>query len=266
MEGLFSLSITRAEDLLPDGKACTGFTAEGKDGKAFFGHNEDWEKGDYLVLRTYPASDYSSISVVDISEANMESTYGRRLLLASAFFPLAGMNSQGLAVSTYSVDQHRASQSLDKPDIIWSVAIRLMLDKAATVPEALALLDSYDMLIDEGNSLQMLIADATGDSAVAAWVNGAMRITRRSGSWQAVSNFVQWEAEESAYTSCARYTSAKEFLISHPETMDEDVGFMLLKTTAQTPHTQFSVVCNLTEREMVLAFGSKFEERHRFDQ
>ena len=47
-----------------------------------------------------------------------------------------------------------SSQNTEKPDITTTTAIRLLLDQAATVEEAIALLEQYDFNDSSQNSFQ----------------------------------------------------------------------------------------------------------------
>lgn len=56
------------------------------------------------------------------------------------------MNEAGLAVSVNMIqDSATIEQNTNKPDITTTTAIRLLLNKAANVEEALELLRQYDM-------------------------------------------------------------------------------------------------------------------------
>ncbi|KXB41332.1 carcinine hydrolase/isopenicillin-N N-acyltransferase family protein [Amygdalobacter nucleatus] len=75
-------------------------------------------------------------------------------LLAAAYTPLDGINEKGLSVGicmTYQGPGKKGNiatdQQTDKKDITSTILLRLMLDKAATVDEAIQIAQSYDMHI-----------------------------------------------------------------------------------------------------------------------
>ncbi|HNT56164.1 MAG TPA: carcinine hydrolase/isopenicillin-N N-acyltransferase family protein [Anaerolineaceae bacterium] len=245
-------------------KACTGFTALAENGDAYFGHNEDWKKGEYLVLFTAPASGYASISIGDISYFMDK----RDSLLLAPFFPLAGMNSTGLTVSTYSVPECQPPQHQDRIDLIWPVMIRLLLDRAANVAEALQLLNSYDIIIEHGNCMQFFIGDAAGNSVIVDWIDGKTVPLSRVGDWQAVTNFIQQDAQPSEFQNCWRYQAAREFLEDHRQQMNAELGLQLLGKTAQdragSGGTQFSVLFNQSRGDVYIVFGRHYETTHYF--
>ena len=66
--------------------------------------------------------------------------------LAALYAPLDGMNEAGLAVSVNMIQDGEAiEQDTEKPDITTTTAIRLLLNQASDVEEALKLLGQYDM-------------------------------------------------------------------------------------------------------------------------
>ena len=64
--------------------------------------------------------------------------------------------------------------STDKPDITTTTAIRLMLDKAANVEEALALLEQYDLHASMNYMIHFAIADNSGNSVAVEYVDNEM--------------------------------------------------------------------------------------------
>jgi penicillin V acylase-like amidase (Ntn superfamily) len=65
--------------------------------------------------------------------------------------------------------------------------LQFVLDNAASVPEAIKLLESIQVVMGEAlghkASLHLAIEDATGDSAIAEWVNGKMIIHHGRQYW-----------------------------------------------------------------------------------
>ena len=150
----------------------------------------------------------------------------------------------GLAVSTCSVPKHKATDD-----------------------EAIALLDSHNIVIERGNSLQLLVGDARGDSAVIAWVDGVMTKVRKTGPWQAVTNFNRYGNAASnprEGTDHDRYAKAKCFLEAPANAMTEIKGMELPAATSQEGGTQFSVLFNRSRKELRIAFGRNYEKEYAF--
>ena len=156
---------------IPD-LGCSTFAAETPEGDAIFGRNFDMYYSPALFVRTAPEDGYRSISMVNLSYIGFgedklpTSLLDSLLTLAAPYVPLDGLNEKGLAVGVLLIDTEPTDQQTDKPDITTTTAIRLLLDRAATVDEALALLSQYDMHASANSCYHFQIADAAGRAVV----------------------------------------------------------------------------------------------------
>lgn len=135
----------------PDG-ACSTFTATNQQDENLFGRNFDYVPSIGLIVRTQPKNGYESISVVNLnhlglSKENMptKNILNRIITLAAPYAPLDGMNEKGLAIGVLVIKDGIVHQNTGKTPITTTSAIRMVLDKAATVDEAVKLLKKYDM-------------------------------------------------------------------------------------------------------------------------
>lgn len=166
---------------------CSTITVQSSDGETLFGRNFDWENCEAMVVVSYPDDGYPSISTVnlDFITQNVGSdTVGMALkidevkTLAALYAPLDGMNGAGLAVSVNMIqDSAHIEQNTDKPDITTTTAIRLLLNKAANVEDALELLREYDLHGSMGMMVHFAIADSTGRSVAVEYVDNEMVVT-----------------------------------------------------------------------------------------
>ena len=138
-------------DVNPDG-ACSTFVATNLEDENLFGRNFDYVHSIGLIVRTQPKNGYKSISLVNLNHLGLslenmptKNLINRIVTLAAPYAPLDGMNEKGLAVGVLLIDTTPTNQNTKKVDITTTTAIRLMLDKAKNVDEALELLSSYDM-------------------------------------------------------------------------------------------------------------------------
>lgn len=89
----------------------------------------------------------------------------RMQTLAAIYVPLDGMNEKGLVVADLMAgDKDETHQRTDKTDLTTTTAIRLLLDRAADVDEAIALLEQYDMNSSIGSAHHLSFADANRKS------------------------------------------------------------------------------------------------------
>ena len=156
------------------GFACTSFQAGKVGGGYLFGRNYDFFKNPSLVTVSRPKDGYASIALTDLSHLGygldkLPDTFIARLpVLAAVYAPVDGMNEKGLCVSIMALPKQPARQDSGKHVVGTTIIMRLMLDRCATVEEALELVDSYDIRHDvkAGSGYHYMVADASGKCAV----------------------------------------------------------------------------------------------------
>lgn len=163
---------------------CSSFTAKTSSDERLFGRNYDFSTTTGMIVHTNPGNGrYSSISSVDLqflginNGASLDSFMQKIICLAAPYVPLDGMNEKGLSCGIYmsyqgSNDKTATNQTTDAPDITSSTMIRMILDYAASVDEAIELVKKYDLHDSANTSFHYMIADSTGKSAILEWVNG----------------------------------------------------------------------------------------------
>ena len=150
---------------------CSAFTAQTADGKTLMGRNYDF-KNDTSAMLVYctPTDGYKSVAfaALDNISANVpeESMKKRLATLTAPFICLDGMNEKGVSIAVLTLDSEPVHQDTGKPVITTTLAIRLVLDRAATTQEAVELLRQYDMFASSGRDYHFYITDATGDGRV----------------------------------------------------------------------------------------------------
>ena len=88
-----------------------------------------------------------------------------------------GMNEKGLCVAVLMIEDRPAfSQDTGKPDLTTTTAVRLLLDRAASVEEAVELLSGYDLHASAGMMVHFSIADASGRSVAVEYIDNEMRV------------------------------------------------------------------------------------------
>lgn len=164
---------------------CSTICTSDKDGNTLFGRNYDWEKCSGIIVHTKPEDGYESVSTCALDFLGFGEDYtpdgsmGERMMtLAAVYVPLDGMNEKGLMIADLIAgDDEVTNQGTDKADLTTTTAIRLLLDKAADVDEAVALLGQYDMNSSIGSAHHLFIADASGKSVAVEYIGGEMVVT-----------------------------------------------------------------------------------------
>lgn len=163
--------------------ACSAFTADTADGDRVFGRNYDFHETNTVIVYTNPGNGrHASYSTVDLQFLGLDSTkdvttFGQKILtLAAPFAPLDGVNDAGVACGIFMSYQGgekvaATNQQTDKPDLTSTTMLRMILDYADSVEEAVELVEKYDLHDSAKTSFHYMIADSTGKSAILEWVS-----------------------------------------------------------------------------------------------
>lgn len=166
------------------GFGCTTFNSVNSKGQYLFSRNFDYMDSGYMLVRTTPKNGYASISSV----AMMFMAYTDKLLpideftglrtLLAPYEPLDGINEKGLSIGVLELEKAPLFQISLKPDLTTTTVIRAVLDKAATVDEAIEIFRSHDIrdFLFGNCTYHYQIADASGKSVVIEYVKGKMNI------------------------------------------------------------------------------------------
>lgn len=154
------------------GFSCTAFTLTAADGKVYMGRNYDWvDKTSVMMCRCHPKNGYASVSFSTLSHLGFTDPFASPenlcACLAAPLIPLDGMNEKGVAIAVLSLPTHPAAQDTGKPVLATPLLIRTVLDRAASVEEAIGIISQYDYYASLGVDCHFFITDASGNSVVA---------------------------------------------------------------------------------------------------
>ena len=164
------------------GFACSTFDAFTEDGDHLFARNFDYKKAPCMVVWTHPANAYKSVAVADCNfmlYGNVNkpvNPLNRLQTLLAPYCCMDGMNEKGLAIGILELKSKPTNQNSGKTDICTTVLIRAVLDKCATVDEAIELFKSYDLHDAFFCCYHYQITDASGKSVIIEYVNNEMRL------------------------------------------------------------------------------------------
>ena len=163
--------------------ACSAFTADTQSGDRVFGRNYDFSATNTAIVYTNPGKGrHASYSTIDLSflgldkDKDVESLGQKILTLAAPYVPLDGVNDAGVACGIFMSYQGgekvaATNQQTDKPDLTSTTMLRMILDYADSVEEAVELVEKYDLHDSAKTSFHYMIADSTGKSAILEWVS-----------------------------------------------------------------------------------------------
>ena len=187
------------------------------------------------------------------------------------------MNEKGLAVGVLQLQAPVTAQDTDKPDVGTTVAIRAMLDKCATVDEAVEFLKTIDMYAAARGCFHFQISDATGKSVVVSYVNNEMVITtQKAKGFIAATNFylhdVPFEYEAQGmdrYEILEKTLTEKKSLLSAEEGMDLLHAVRITGTDpdekGRVYSTQWSSVYDLTNPSLTLCADMNYDKEYVYE-
>ncbi len=241
------------------GDGCTAFVVKNESGDILFGRNFDFLYAPSLQLYTAPNNGYASVSTVNLAFAGYSgdnlpdgSFFDTFLTLAAPFLPFDGMNEKGLAIALLAVPKAEVPYNPDKITLNTTTAIRLVLDKAATVEEAIELLKQYNIYFSGGIECHYLIADASGHSVIVEYVNQELCVVESETEYQIASNFIAYNGLNigEGFTEFERYDRVQNAIEENNGILEVSGAIQLLADVGvfdgDIDKLQWSVLYNLT--------------------
>jgi hypothetical protein len=257
--------------------ACSLFAALGDPASSLFGRNFDWQHSPAVLLFADPPATeaspaYASVSMVDIAYLGFlgERAQGvdrlplaeRRALLQAPTLPFDGMNERGLAIGMAAVSSGHMPVDPDKETLDSLRVMREVLDHAADVDEALAILDNYNIDFGGGPPLHYLIADRTGRALLVEFYRGERIVHRNQGPWHLATNFIV-SSVATPTGHCHRYDTLDALLADSRGQLTPGGAMDALDAVAQ-PSTQWSIAYNLGSGQVQVAMGGDDGRVHTF--
>jgi hypothetical protein len=245
-------------DLGVTGDGCTAFVTKNEKGEVIFGRNFDFDYAPSLQVKTTPKDGYASISTVNLTFAGYskdnlpDSLPDSFLTLAAPYLPFDGVNEKGVAMALLAVPEYHYTDDDSKVTLNTTTAIRLVLDKAANVNEAVELLRDYNIYFSGDVDCHFLIADATGKSVIVEYWDGQLQTVYPENDYQIASNFVAYNGlnigEE--YSEFDRYDTVEKTIQDNNNALSREKVISLLteigcKNDDGTNRLQWSVCYNL---------------------
>lgn len=161
---------------------CSTFEAHNPDGDHILGRNFDFKEAPCFVLWTHPENAYASVAFVDCNfmvygdKHNRPKAFNSAQALLAPYCCVDGMNEKGLAIAVLQIRTPATNQKdPNKKDITTTAMIRAVLDKCATVDEAIELIKKYNMHDSLFTCYHYQIVDKE-KSVVVEYVNNELHI------------------------------------------------------------------------------------------
>lgn len=244
------------------GDGCTAFVVRNDQGEIVFGRNFDFSYAPSMQLYTDPDDGFASVSTVNLafvgySEENLPKglSMDSFMALAAPFLPFDGMNEKGVTMALLAVPEADPGKDSSKVTLNTTTAIRLVLDYAADVDEAVALLEQYNIYFSGDVECHYLIADASGRSVIVEYYQGKMQVVETDENYQIASNFIAYNGVNigEGYNEFERYDEVESAILENGGVLSEDQSVDLLAEIGimdgSEDKLQWSVVYNLTTGE-----------------
>lgn len=263
--------------------ACSSFNAKTPDGKRFLARNFDYKDSPCMVVWCNPENGYKSVGVADM----LFMTYGfkrtpdkyknRFFTLMAPYTVMDGINEKGLVIAVLEQKGKATNQTTSRTDITTTVAIRAILDRCATVDEAIALLDEYDMHDAVFCNYHYHIIDRNGGNVIVEYVNNKMNIVvpEEGKEYQYTTNFLKSNpgGDVKGNFGYSRYYQIRDNIEPKNGVMTVDEAMNLLEhVKLEYRHhllghrvtSLWSVVYNVDDLTLELVAGADFSKRYKF--
>ena len=258
---------------------CTAFTLTDENGQTHMGRNYDFKR-DTSAMLVYctPKNGYKSVAfaAMDNVSANVPDENLKKKLasLTAPFICLDGMNEKGVSIAVLTLDSTPVHHDTGKPTIATTLAIRLVLDRAATTQEAVDLLRGYDMFASSGRDYHFYITDASGDGRAVEYDCDSPTRELVDTKIEAITNFYAIYKEKVLPNQKngiyghgrERYDAVMEVLETQSPYTDATV-WDALKASSQNPNpvditsnTQWSINFNNTARTASIAIRRNWQD------
>lgn len=246
---------------------CSAFTVKTADGQVLMGRNYDFKNNSSAMLvYCSPKNGYKSVATAaldNLSANQVDSVKSKLACLAAPFVCLDGVNEKGVSIAVLTLDSEPTVQSTGKDVLATTMVIRLVLDRAATTEEAVALISQYDVFATSGRDYHFYITDASGDGRAVEFdcmSEGREMVVTQV---QAVTNFFAMYADQvlpdqhnGVYGhGRERFDRIAGVLAAAQDTATQDTAWEALKAAAQAPkegditsNTQWSIVYSNTDQ------------------
>ncbi len=256
---------------------CSVFAGKNSEGEPLLARNYDYSHDETgligLMVRCNPKNGYKSIGMADLgfmgvgNGAFEDGKTDLSMLMLTPYGTVDGFNEKGLSIAALALSHDGVAQNTGKKKIGTTLAIRMVLDKAATVNEAIELLSQYDIQSAMKDSdFHFMLADASGMSKVVEYVQNEMRV---------------WDARYLANTYITPYMGEQlhqprfdmlESYITHcKDRFEADDAFAFLRCVSQDKTinrggsmTRWSAVINLKKLSMELYYDRDWTKKYSF--
>lgn len=246
---------------------CSTFFAKTPDGDFILARNLDTTEAIPSIIKTNSKNGLKTIGVTDLHRGgwNESNAISKLTAISSPYYTYDGMNEYGLAVASSSLPE--GSGSIDESKItIHDITVnRVIIDRARNVDEAIELLSEYNIRMEKTYPSHYMIVDSEGNSAVIEYIEGVMKVIRKTGNYQIATNFILYDNKELIGYSSDRYMAFDKVLSKTNGIISVDDALELLKKNVVPGEAQWSVVYNLSKKTMAIEFYDYYDNTYYYN-
>ena len=176
-----------------------------------------------------------------------------------------------MAIALLAVPEAAPPSYEDRITLNSVATIRLVLDKASNVDEAVALLKQYNIFFSYGIYVHFLIADRSGNSALISYFDGEVKVTKTDEDFQIASNFIAYSGVNIGFGTCEfeRYNRVRQVIEENGGILSEAQVIKLLEEVGGRDARgrnilEWTVVYNLSTLEGVMFANRNTDNLIRF--
>ena len=168
------------------------------------------------------------------------------------------MNENGVAIALLAVPEAEPPYDSNKITLNTTTAIRLVLDNASTVEEAVKLLRNYNIYFSGDIECHYLIADASGRSVIVEFYDDELQVVETKTDYQIATNFIAYNNLNigEGFTEFERYNMVEKEILDNNGILNENDAISLLAKVGvkdgEVDKLQWSVIYNLTTGDVRL--------------
>ena len=246
-----------------DNAGCTAFVTKNENDEVIYARDFDYDNSPVMQVYTNPKNGYASVSTVNLSflgysEEKLPTdgfSFKNFLTLAAPYIPFDGMNEKGVTIAILAVPKTEFEINLNKVTLNTTTAVRLVLDKASTVDEAVELLSNYNIYFSDDIYCHFLIGDATGKSIIVEFYDDSIQVIESQDTYQVLTNFLVYGdlKYSEGYNSFERYDTVIKKLRETDGIIKLDDTINLLNRVGMyndegASMLQWSVIYNMTNK------------------
>ena len=250
-----------------DSFQCSTFFARTPEGHYILARNLDTTEAIPFVLKTNAKKGFQTVGMANLQNVSWNSANlaSRFTALAAPYYTFDGINEKGVAIGALSVPVGSKSDMNDDKITLYDFAvIRLTLEKAESVEDAIQQLLQYNVKMEDKYPSQYMIADAAGNCAVIAYIDGGLKVVEKEGNYQIATNMLLYNNEEHLGYSSGRFHAFEKVLKEKDGIISIEDALQLLIEQAVLGQAQWSSVYDLTDQTMSVKFYGDYENTYTY--